>query len=218
MTFLISHKGLLSRSSPPRLPPWPLATVLSSQRRSPFCHPERSRGTCGAPEPKTKGPTSEFADLAQSFTRDEKPLDRASIGTDTRSGELRTASLPSNNRLGNACELTRRGFCFGFRRTAGPSASLGMTTRREPLRGEDRCQGEPFCAKSKRSQPLSEALRRSIANRELYGAESKDPGDAYWQMLLGAFRPRTTPEDFKRVPPEDPVLGLRRLKSSERHR
>jgi hypothetical protein len=25
---------------------------------------------------------------------------------------------------------------------------------------------------------LSEALRRSIANRELYGAESKDPGDA----------------------------------------
>jgi hypothetical protein len=30
---------------------------------------------------------------------------------------------------------------------------------------------------------LSEALRRSIANRELYGAESKDPGDACWQML-----------------------------------
>ena len=71
-----------------------------------------SRGTCGAPEPKTKAPTSEFADLAQTFTRDEKPLDRASIGTDTRSGELRTASLPSNNGLGNACELTRIGFCF----------------------------------------------------------------------------------------------------------
>jgi hypothetical protein len=31
---------------------------------------------------------------------------------------------------------------------------------------------------------LSEALRRSIANRGLYGAESKDPGDAYWQMIL----------------------------------
>jgi hypothetical protein len=44
---------------------------------------------------------------------------------------------------------------------------------------------------------LSEALRRSIANRELYGAKSKDPGDAYWQMLLGAFRPQTTPEDEK---------------------
>ncbi len=43
VTFLISHKGLLSRSSPPRLPPWPLATVLSSQRPSPFCHPERTR-------------------------------------------------------------------------------------------------------------------------------------------------------------------------------
>jgi hypothetical protein len=36
---------------------------------------------------------------------------------------------------------------------------------------------------------LSEALRRSIANRGLHSAESKDPGDAYWQMLLGAFRP-----------------------------
>ena len=44
---------------------------------------------------------------------------------------------------------------------------------------------------------LSEALRRSIANRGLYGAESKDPGDACWQMLLGAFRPQTTPEDKK---------------------
>jgi hypothetical protein len=42
---------------------------------------------------------------------------------------------------------------------------------------------------------LSEALRRSIAHRELYGAESKDPGDACWQMLLGAFRPQTTTED-----------------------
>jgi hypothetical protein len=44
---------------------------------------------------------------------------------------------------------------------------------------------------------LSEALRRSIANRGLYGAESKDPGDACWQILLGAFRPQTTPEDKK---------------------
>ena len=39
---------------------------------------------------------------------------------------------------------------------------------------------------------LSEALRRSIANRRPYSAESKDPGDACWQMLLGAFRPQTT--------------------------
>jgi hypothetical protein len=44
---------------------------------------------------------------------------------------------------------------------------------------------------------LSEALRRSIANRGLYGAESKDPGDACWQILLGAFRPQTTTEDKK---------------------
>ena len=38
---------------------------------------------------------------------------------------------------------------------------------------------------------LSEALRTSIAQRRVCGAESKDPGDAYGQMLLGAFRPRT---------------------------
>src|SRR5882757_5236784 len=44
---------------------------------------------------------------------------------------------------------------------------------------------------------LSEALHRSIANRGLYGAESKDPGDACWQMLLGAFGPQTTTEDKK---------------------
>jgi hypothetical protein len=34
---------------------------------------------------------------------------------------------------------------------------------------------------------LSEALRRSIANRELYGAESKDPGDAWGADALGSF-------------------------------
>jgi hypothetical protein len=44
---------------------------------------------------------------------------------------------------------------------------------------------------------LSEALRKSIANRGLHSAESKDPGDACWQMLSGAFRPQTTPEDKK---------------------
>jgi hypothetical protein len=35
------------------------------------------------------------------------------------------------------------------------------------------------------------------SNRGLYGAESKDPGDACWQMLLGAFWPQTTTEDKK---------------------
>jgi hypothetical protein len=35
------------------------------------------------------------------------------------------------------------------------------------------------------------------SNRGLYGAESKDPGDACWQMLLGPFRPQTTTEDKK---------------------
>jgi hypothetical protein len=29
----------------------------------------------------------------------------------------------------------------------------------------------------------------------LHSAESKDPGDACWQMLFGAFRPKTTMED-----------------------
>jgi hypothetical protein len=37
----------------------------------------------------------------------------------------------------------------------------------------------------------------SIANRGLYRAESKDPGDTCWWMLLGAFRPQTTTEDKK---------------------
>jgi hypothetical protein len=34
-------------------------------------------------------------------------------------------------------------------------------------------------------------------NKGLYGAESKDPGNACWQMLLGVFRLQTTTEDKK---------------------
>jgi hypothetical protein len=44
---------------------------------------------------------------------------------------------------------------------------------------------------------LSEALRGSIASGGLYGAESKDPGYACRQMLLGAFRPQTAMGDTK---------------------
>jgi hypothetical protein len=50
---------------------------------------------------------------------------------------------------------------------------------------------------------LSEALRRSIANSRLYGAKSKDPGDACWQMLFGAFRPQTTTEEKKSQTPSE---------------
>jgi hypothetical protein len=39
---------------------------------------------------------------------------------------------------------------------------------------------------------LSEAPRRSIAYRRVYGAKSKDLGDVCWQMLFRAFRPQTT--------------------------
>jgi hypothetical protein len=52
---------------------------------------------------------------------------------------------------------------------------------------------------------LSEAPRRSIAYRRVYGAESKDPGDACWQMLFGAFRPRT-------------IRRVKKVTSSERTR
>ena len=54
-----------------------------------------------------------------------------------------------------------------------------------------------MCFTPSKTVILSEARRRSIVNRGLYSAESKDPGDACWQMLLGAFRPQTTPEDKK---------------------
>jgi hypothetical protein len=37
-----------------------------------------------------------------------------------------------------------------------------------------------YCKLPDKAVILSEALRRSIANRGLYGAESKDPGDACW--------------------------------------
>jgi hypothetical protein len=44
-----------------------------------------------------------------------------------------------------------------------------------------------FLQFQKKAVILSEALRRSIANRELYGAEPKDPGEACLQMLTGVF-------------------------------
>ena len=49
-----------------------------------------------------------------------------------------------------------------------------------------RCCPELSGRKHKESQSLSEALRRSIANKGLYSAKSKDPGDADYQMLSGA--------------------------------
>ena len=48
---------------------------------------------------------------------------------------------------------------------------------------------------------LSEAPRRSIAEQRVYGAESKDPGDACWQMLFAAFRPQPARKLKKSQPP-----------------
>jgi hypothetical protein len=45
---------------------------------------------------------------------------------------------------------------------------------------------QPFQAPNK-AVILSEALRRSIANRGLYGAESKDPEDAYLAHAIRSF-------------------------------
>ena len=57
----------------------------------------------------------------------------------------------------------------------------------------------------KKAVILSEALRGSIGHRKLYARSRRacpehsrgDPGDARWQMLLRAFRPRTKTEDKK---------------------
>jgi hypothetical protein len=51
-----------------------------------------------------------------------------------------------------------------------------------------------MCFNPSKTVILSEAPRRSIANRGFYGAKSKDFGDAYWQMLFRAFWPQTTKE------------------------
>src|ERR1700722_7987840 len=42
---------------------------------------------------------------------------------------------------------------------------------------------------------------RIYREQRAYGAESKDPGDANWQMLLGVFRPRTAKEVKGSQPP-----------------
>jgi len=59
-------------------------------------------------------------------------------------------------------------------------------------RCSSKLSGHELQAKSKKSQPLSGAPRGSIPYQTAYGAESKDPGDACWQMLFQAFQPRTT--------------------------
>jgi len=61
-----------------------------------------------------------------------------------------------------------------------------------------------FFSKLPQNRHPERRARRSIANRGLHGAESKDPGDACWQMLLGAFRPQPTTEDKQSQPPSVP--------------
>src|SRR5580704_11483572 len=54
------------------------------------------------------------------------------------------------------------------------------------------------CIPSPRQSRHPERSASQIDRKQrLYGAESKDPGDVCWQMLLGAFRPQTTTEDKK---------------------
>src|ERR1700735_1997740 len=50
-----------------------------------------------------------------------------------------------------------------------------------------------FSLPPERRHPERSASRLSHIG-EFYGAKSKDPGDACWQMLFGAFRPQTTRE------------------------
>ena len=55
-----------------------------------LCHPERSRGTCGAPEPQTKAPTSEFAGVAQTVVAWERGCPQFAtpgVGTNGRTVE-----------------------------------------------------------------------------------------------------------------------------------
>ena len=123
------------------------ATTFSLQRPSPCCHPERSRGTCGAPEPQTKALRVNSRIYPKRFV--PHPPDR-SLETTSYSTGLLLAPTPgvascgqprsqATKVLGKTCELTRGGFCLGFRRTADPSAALGMTTRRGSLQGEGGC-------------------------------------------------------------------------------
>src|ERR1700733_6832924 len=59
-----------------------------------------------------------------------------------------------------------------------------------------------FSLPPERRHPERSASRISHT-REFYGAKSKDPGDACWQMVFGAFRPQTTRE-IKKVTSSDP--------------
>ena len=102
------------------------------------CHPERSRGICGAPEPQTKAPTSDIRGSTQPGFVPHPP--DCSLETTSFPTALLLAPTPgvancgqprsqATKVLGKTCELTRGGFCLGFRRTADPSAALGMTRK-----------------------------------------------------------------------------------------
>src|ERR1700747_376298 len=71
--------------------------------------------------------------------------------------------------------------------------------RSEAKRRDLRFRGpfdEMFFDGAKRPTHLSD-------DRGFYGAKSKDLGDAYGQMLFGAFRPQTTKETKKSQPPSE---------------
>src|SRR5712672_2321358 len=87
---------------PPQQPPCPLATVLSLQRSSPFCHPERTRISYSPHSPETTYvvlPKENHMQLTEATTLDRKI--RGSRGICGSSGCNNPCRLPLyfNHRL-----------------------------------------------------------------------------------------------------------------------
>ena len=78
---------------------------------------------------------------------------------------------------------------------ANGSAALYPLSSREPVTFSIFrvfCTRNRMFSTPRKTVILSEAPRGSIPYQTAYGAESKDPSDACWQMLFQAFQPRTT--------------------------
>jgi hypothetical protein len=98
-------------------------------------------------------------------------------------------------------------------------SQLQGTSHPPPLPSREPVTFSCFCISPNKARHPERSASQINRNKGLYGAESKDLGDACWQLLSRAFRPQTTTEDksHQRCAIGTPSAGLlpdtRRLRS-----
>ena len=151
--------GKISRASVDKRS-FPPATALSKQLPSPVCHPDWS---------EAEGRDLQFALPATNLSWRCLPFPCHPDRSEAKRRDLRFA-LPVTNLSWKCLPPSCHPRACDFLALPGPCVS-----------------DQANCKPPNKTVILSEALRRSMANSRLYGAQSKDPGDAALADALASF-------------------------------